>query len=117
MSYRHRPHLSNYRTVVPQAINVFVPLIIESCLSLQAKPQREAHEAAKAKEEIFVGVAEGIKNRSLYTDMIVAQVKTMSFLAYVLRGSAPVMRPFAQVLPEISVRLLKDCPPGSFGYA
>ncbi|CBQ69344.1 related to TRA1-component of the Ada-Spt transcriptional regulatory complex [Sporisorium reilianum SRZ2] len=101
----------SYRSVVPQAINVFVPLIIESCLSLQAKPQREAHEAAKAKGEIFVGVAPGIKNRSLYTDMIVAQVKTMSFLAYVLRGSAPVMRPFAQVLPEISVRLLKDCPP------
>ncbi|EST09240.1 PIK-related kinase, FAT [Kalmanozyma brasiliensis GHG001] len=101
----------SYRTVVSQAINVFVPLIIESCLSLQAKPQREAHEAAKTKGEIFVGVAPGIKNRSLYTDMIVAQVKTMSFLAYVLRGSAPVMRPFAQVLPEISVRLLKDCPP------
>lgn len=101
----------SYRAVVAQAINVFVPLIIESCLSLQAKPQREAHEAAKAKGEIFVGVAPGIKNRSLYTDMIVAQVKTMSFLAYVLRGSAPVMRPFAQVLPEISVRLLKDCPP------
>ncbi|CCF50080.1 hypothetical protein NDA11_006772 [Ustilago hordei] len=101
----------SYRTVVAQAINVFVPLIIESCLSLQAKPQREAHEAAKAKADIFVGVAPGIKNRSLYTDMIVAQVKTMSFLAYVLRGSAPVMRPFAHVLPEISVRLLTDCPP------
>ncbi|SNX86514.1 related to TRA1 - component of the Ada-Spt transcriptional regulatory complex [Melanopsichium pennsylvanicum] len=101
----------SYRSVVPQAINVFVPLIIESCLSLQAKPQREAHEAAKARGEIFVGVAPGIKNRSLYTDMIVAQVKTMSFLAYVLRGSAPVMRPFAQKLPKISVRLLKDCPP------
>ncbi len=101
----------SYRTVVPQAINVFVPLIIESCLSLQAKPQREAHQAASANGEIFVGVAPAIKNRSLYTDMIVAQVKTMSFLAYVLRGSAPVMRPFAHVLPEISVRLLKDCPP------
>lgn len=101
----------SYRSVVPQAINVFVPLIIESCLSLQAKPQREAHNAANANADIFVGVAPGIKNRSLYTDMIVAQVKTMSFLAYVLRGSAPVMRPFAHVLPEISVRLLKDCPP------
>ncbi|EPQ29591.1 uncharacterized protein PFL1_02810 [Pseudozyma flocculosa PF-1] len=101
----------SYRSVVAQAIHVFVPLIVESCLSLQAKPQREAHEAAKAKGEIFVGVAPGIKNRPLYTDMVVAQVKTMSFLAYVLRGSAPVMRPYAHVLPEISVRLLKDCPP------
>ncbi len=77
-----------------------MPLIIESCLSLQAKPQREAHEAAKAKGEIFVGVAPGIKNRSLYTDMIVAQVKTMSFLAYVLRGSAPVMRPSLRYSPR-----------------
>ncbi|KAN0059794.1 transcription-associated protein 1 [Thecaphora frezii] len=101
----------SYRSVVAQAIHVFVPLIVESCLTLQAKPQREAHEAAKARGEIFVGVAPGIKNRALFTDMVVAQVKTMSFLAYVLRGSAPVMRPFAHVLPEISVRLLKDCPP------
>ncbi|PWN50372.1 hypothetical protein IE53DRAFT_368968 [Violaceomyces palustris] len=101
----------SYRSVVAQAINVFVPLIVEQCLSLQARPQREAHEAAKARGEIFVGVAPGIKNRALYTDMVVAQVKTMSFLAYVLRGSAPVMRPFAHILPEVSVRLLKDCPP------
>lgn len=65
----------SYRSVVPQAIHIFVPLIVEQCLTLQAKPQQQAHEAARERGDIFVGVAPGIKNRALYTDMVVAQVK------------------------------------------
>ncbi len=105
----------SYRQVVAQAIGVFVPLVIEHCLNHQAKPQAEAHAAAKARGEIFVGVAPGIKKRALYTDMIVAQVKAMSLIAYVLRGTMPAVKPYAQALPEISVRLLKDCPPEAAG--
>ena len=101
----------SYRTVVQSAIGVFVPLVVEHCLNHQAKPQADAHAAAAAKGEIFVGVAPGIRKRALYSDMIVAQVKAMSFIAYVLRGTQPVVKPFAHVLPDISVRLLKDCPP------
>ena len=100
-----------YRNVVNSSINVFVPLIFEHCLMLQALPQQQAHEAARARGEIFVGVAPGIQNRALFNDMVTAQVKTMSFLAYVLRGSAPIVRQYAQLLPEVNVRLLKDCPP------
>lgn len=100
-----------YRNVVNSSINVFVPLIFEHCLMLQALPQQQAHEAARQRGEIFVGVAPGIKNRGLFNDMVTAQVKTMSFLAYVLRGSAPIVRQYVQLLPEVNVRLLKDCPP------
>ncbi|WFC97412.1 transcription-associated protein 1 [Malassezia yamatoensis] len=100
-----------YRNVVNSSINVFVPLIFEHCLMLQALPQQQAHEAAHARGEIFLGVAPGIQNRQLFNDMVTAQVKTMSFLAYVLRGSAPIVRQYAQLLPEVNVRLLKDCPP------
>ncbi|KDN49215.1 hypothetical protein K437DRAFT_79486 [Tilletiaria anomala UBC 951] len=101
----------SYRQVVAQAIGIFVPLVVEHCLHHQAKPQADAHAAAAAKGEIFVGVAPSIKKRALYSDMIVAQVKAMSFIAYVLRGTMPVVKPYAQTLPDISVRLLKDCPP------
>ena len=102
-----------YRSVVSASINVFVPLIFEHCLMLQAPPQQQAHEAARQQGEVFVGVAPGIRNRALFSDMVTAQVKTMSFLAYVLRGSAPIVRQYAHLLPEVNVRLLKDCPPES----
>lgn len=100
-----------YRHVVNASINVFVPLIFEHCLTLQALPQRQAHEAARQRGQIFVGIAPGIKNRALFGEMVTTQVKTMSFLAYVLRGSAPIVRQYAHLLPEVNVRLLKDCPP------
>ena len=100
-----------YRNVVSSSINVFVPLIFEHCLALQALPQQQAHDAARQRGELFVGVAPGIKNRALFGEMVTTQVKTMSFLAYVLRGSAPIVRQYAHLLPEVNVRLLKDCPP------
>jgi transformation/transcription domain-associated protein len=103
--------LQTYKSNVPQAISLFLPLTIEECLMQQAPPQKEAHEAAKARGETFVGVAPGIKNRALFTEMVVAQVKTMSFLAYVIKGSTVHMRPYAHVVPGIAVRLLQDCPP------
>lgn len=92
-------------------------MIVQQCLLLEAAPQAEAHAQAAAKGELFVGVAPSIafKNRSVFTDMVVAQVKSMSFLAYVIRGSASVMRPHANILPVVSVRLLKDCPPEAAG--
>lgn len=103
--------LQTYKSNVPQAISLFLPLTIEECLMQQAPQQKEAHEAAKRKGENFIGVSPRIKDRALFTEMVVAQVKTMSFLAYVIKGSAIHMRPYAQVVPGIAVRLLQDCPP------
>lgn len=103
--------LQTYKSNVPQAISLFLPLTIEECLMQQAPQQKEAHEAAKKKGENFIGVSPRIKDRALFTEMVVAQVKTMSFLAYVIKGSAVHMRPYAQIVPGIAVRLLQDCPP------
>lgn len=44
-------------------------------MSLQARPQLEASNAASARGEVFVGVSPEIKNRSVYNDFIVAQIK------------------------------------------
>jgi len=53
----------------------FRPHLLFQCLTLQAEPQRRAYLAAAQKGELFVGVSDGIKNRDLYTELIVAQVK------------------------------------------
>lgn len=82
-------------------------------MSLQAKPQAEASSAAQARGEVFVGVSPEIKNRTVYNDFIVAQVKTMSFLAYILRSYTAVLRPFQSQIPDFVLRLLRECPPES----
>jgi transformation/transcription domain-associated protein len=52
----------------------FYPLVMES-IRIQPEPQRKSHEDAKERGEIFVGVASGIHNREMYTELIKAQVK------------------------------------------
>ena len=52
----------------------FYPLVMDS-IKIQPEPQRKAHEEAKERGEVFVGVAAGIQNREMYTELIKAQVK------------------------------------------
>ncbi|KAI1261293.1 FAT domain-containing protein [Xylariaceae sp. FL1019] len=98
-----------YRNIIQQNVKAFVPLI-KTVLCLQAKAQEQAHNEAKAKGTIFTGVSPSIKNRAAFGEFITAQVKTMSFLAYLLRQYSSQLADFLPTLPEIVVRLLKDCP-------
>lgn len=107
--------LQTYQHLIKPALNSFIPFIFDGCLLLQARPQREAHEAAQSRGEIFVGVAASIKNRTAYAEMIHAQIKTMSFLAYVIKSGLPAIKDYAPILPGVSVRLLEDCPPEAGG--
>jgi transformation/transcription domain-associated protein len=98
-----------YRNIVHQNVKAFVPLI-KHVLLLQAKPQEKAHTEAKAQGKSWTGVSPQIKNRAAFGDFITAQVKTMSFLAYLLRVYSNQLTDFIPTLPHIVVRLLKDCP-------
>ncbi|KAI1736178.1 FAT domain-containing protein [Xylaria scruposa] len=98
-----------YRNIIQQNVKAFVPLI-KSVLCLQAKAQEQAHSEAKARGVIFTGVSPSIRNRAAFGEFITAQVKTMSFLAYLLRQYSSQLADFLPTLPEIVVRLLKDCP-------
>jgi transformation/transcription domain-associated protein len=98
-----------YRQCVNKNVKLFVPLI-KNVLLLQAKPQEKAHQEAEAQGKIFTGVSKDIRNRAAFGDFITAQVKTMSFLAYLLRVYAQQLNDFLPTLPDIVVRLLKDCP-------
>ncbi|KZZ98418.1 histone acetylase complex subunit [Moelleriella libera RCEF 2490] len=100
-----------YRGTVQQNVKAFVP-IIKRVLLIEASAQKQAHAEAAAKGRIHTGVAQGIKaeQRAAYGDFITAQVKTMSFLAYLLRQYVQQLNDFLNTLPDVVVRLLKDCP-------
>lgn len=98
----HRPLVQTY-------VTNFVPSI-KNILLLQAKAQERAHAEAAKNNAIFTGVSKDIKNRAAFGEFITAQVKTMSFLAYLLRVYASKLSDFLPTLPGVVVRLLKDCP-------
>ncbi|KAF9891502.1 hypothetical protein FE257_003969 [Aspergillus nanangensis] len=98
-----------HRQSVAANVKLFVPLI-KSILLLQAKPQEKAHAEAAAQGTIFTGVCKDMKNRAAFGEFITAQVKTMSFLAYLLRMYAHQLQDFLPTLPSVVVRLLQDCP-------
>ena len=98
-----------HRQSVSTNVKKFVPSI-KGILLLQAKAQEKAHAEAVAQKTIFTGVSKEIKNRVAFGDFITAQVKTMSFLAYLLRVYANQLSDFLPTLPGVVVRLLKDCP-------
>ncbi|KAL8736626.1 MAG: hypothetical protein Q9181_002303 [Wetmoreana brouardii] len=98
-----------HRNSVPSNVKKFVPLI-KLVLMLQAGPQERAHAEAKKRHDIFTGVSKDIKNRAAFGEFITAQVKMMSFLAYLLRAYHQQLSDFLPTLPDIVVRLLRDCP-------
>ncbi|KAJ9663860.1 transcription-associated protein 1 [Neophaeococcomyces mojaviensis] len=98
-----------HRSLVQQYVTNFVPSI-KKILQLQVKAQEKAHAEAAKNNTIFTGVSKEIKNRAAFGEFITAQVKTMSFLAYLLRVYANKLSDFLPTLPGVVVRLLKDCP-------
>ncbi|KAL8958957.1 MAG: hypothetical protein Q9193_004090, partial [Seirophora villosa] len=98
-----------HRNCVSSNVKKFVPLI-KVVLMLQAGPQERAHAEAKERKDIFTGVSKDIKDRAAFGEFITAQVKMMSFLAYLLRVYHQQLSDFLPTLPDIVVRLLRDCP-------
>ena len=99
-----------YRSLVDQAIHTFVPLVF-TFLELQAGPQARKHQSMEPGKS-WVGVAPEIprNKRAAFQEFILAQTKTMSFLAYILRVNSEALKDYLTVLPTIAVRLMKDCP-------
>ena len=98
-----------HRSCVPANVKKFLPLI-KVVLMLQAKPQERAHAEAEQRGVAFTAVCKEIKDRAAFGEFITAQVKVMSFLAYLLRVYYQQLNDFLPKLPEIVVRLLRDCP-------
>ncbi|KAI9209824.1 uncharacterized protein BJ171DRAFT_609195 [Polychytrium aggregatum] len=99
-----------HRKYVQSNVTIFVPLIIK-VLALQPKLQKEAHAHAEAAGIIFVGVSPKITNRTAYAELKALQVKTVSFIAYILRSFFSLLRHNMNEIAESVVTLMKDCPP------
>ncbi|GAA6030453.1 hypothetical protein JCM8097_009114 [Rhodosporidiobolus ruineniae] len=99
-----------YRSLVTKAITIFVPLVFDF-IQMQAEPQRRKHDSMPQGQS-WVGICPEIpkEKRAAFQDMVMAQTKTMSFLAYIHRVSNTALTSYLNVLPEIAVRLMKDCP-------
>ena len=98
-----------HRDSVSKNVEIFMPRVIK-VLETQAPAQERAHTQAASQQTAHYGVAKEIKNRTAFGEMVNAQVKTMSFLAYILRQYAQKMSTFLPKLPRIVVRMLRDCP-------
>ncbi|KAJ3117897.1 hypothetical protein HK100_000723, partial [Physocladia obscura] len=102
--------LQVHRQFVNINVPAFVPLIMEA-LCLQPKLQKAAHDRAAEENKVFFGVCPEIKNRVAYSEFKALQVKTASFIAYILRSFVSILRPFQEKIADAIVGLLKDCPP------
>ncbi|GAA5984016.1 hypothetical protein JCM10908_006015 [Rhodotorula pacifica] len=97
-----------YRPLVNEAITIFVPLVFDF-IQLQAEPQRRKHESMESGKS-WVGICPEIpkEERGAFQDMVMAQTKTMSFLAYIHRVSNTALSSYRNVLPEIAIDTLLD---------
>jgi len=50
------------------------------------------------------------RSRLACADFMAAQVKTLSFLTYLLRAFAEIMRPYQESIPKCVINLLRNCP-------
>ncbi|KAI8806472.1 hypothetical protein BJ742DRAFT_680099, partial [Cladochytrium replicatum] len=101
-----------YKRFVPTHIPEFVPITI-GALSLQPEAQRRSHEEATRDGRIFIGVSPYIPHRLRvqYSELKALQVKTLSFIAYILRSFTALLKPYENQIATCVVDLLKDCPP------
>lgn len=106
---------TSHRQVIMQSLPVLIPHVID-ILTLETVPQAREHAAAEARGTHFAGVAPALRNspnRSAYTDFVIAQIKVMSFVAFIVRAFSHAMQQHLPLIPNFVVRLLKDCPPES----
>ncbi|PLW40616.1 hypothetical protein PCANC_13021 [Puccinia coronata f. sp. avenae] len=108
--------LQTYKATVVPSLPACLPLIFKF-LKTSAPPQVMWHGIiAERGQAPFVGVAPTITKagkRSQHTELMIAQVKVMSFIAYVIRAQSPLVQPFAAEIPQVIIRILKDIPPES----
>ncbi|XP_016389185.1 transformation/transcription domain-associated protein [Sinocyclocheilus rhinocerous] len=84
-----------YKLSIHNVVSEFVPLIMNTIM-LQVSPQARQH-------KLF--------NKELYADFIAAQIKTLSFLAYIIRIYQDLVGKYSQQMVKGMLQLLSNCPP------
>ncbi|RXN04548.1 transformation transcription domain-associated isoform X1 [Labeo rohita] len=91
----HKNTHSLYKLNIHNVVSEFVPLIMNTIM-LQVSPQARQH-------KLF--------NKELYADFIAAQIKTLSFLAYIIRIYQDLVGKYSQQMVKGMLQLLSNCPP------
>lgn len=84
-----------YKLNIHNVVSEFVPLIMNTIM-LQVSSQARQH-------KLF--------NKELYADFIAAQIKTLSFLAYIIRIYQDLVGKYSQQMVKGMLQLLSNCPP------
>uniref|UniRef100_S4RST8 Transformation/transcription domain-associated protein n=1 Tax=Petromyzon marinus TaxID=7757 RepID=S4RST8_PETMA len=84
-----------YKQSIHNVVAEFIPLIM-STITLQVSPQAKQN-------KLF--------NKELYADFIAAQIKTLSFLAYIIRVYQELVSKYSQQMVKGMLQLLAGCPP------
>lgn len=104
---------SIYRQMVIPAIHELLPLNV-AVMCIEAPVQHKAKTEYEATGGHWAGMAPGFKNPSIYVDFTAMQVKLLSCIAFLHRGSGT--EPFGEdgeTFAVTCVRLLQDCPPAA----
>ncbi|TFK43492.1 hypothetical protein BDQ12DRAFT_731508 [Crucibulum laeve] len=98
-----------HRAMVAGAIQETMAPAFE-VLALESPAQHQAREDHEAMGGIWAGMAPNIPNASAYSDFIHAQIKMLSYLAYVMRFSGEPDDSYGETLILSALRILQDCP-------
>ncbi|KAJ8413683.1 hypothetical protein AAFF_G00081900 [Aldrovandia affinis] len=83
-----------YKLNIHNVVSEFVPLIMNTIM-LQVSAQARQHK---------------LYNKELYADFIAAQIKTLSFLAYIIRIYQDLVGKYSQQMVKGMLQLLSSCP-------
>lgn len=95
-----------HRRLVADNINKFAPQVIQTLTVTVTQPVLPPPSTIGVESLSWVNPL-----HAAYSDYISAQVKTLSFLAYITRGFASIIRPHFSLIPSNVIRLLRSCPP------
>lgn len=98
-----------HRGVVDPGLMGMVPLNFQ-VLALESPTQKKAREDFEAMGGVWAGPAPNHVNPGIFSDFILAQGKTVSYLAFLLRSQPDKYEAWGDVLTSTTLRLLQDCP-------
>ncbi|THH01673.1 hypothetical protein EW026_g1062 [Hermanssonia centrifuga] len=97
-------HRATVQTVLMESLPLFYEV-----LNVQSPAQQKAREDFENMGRHWSGMAPTIRNPIPYADLILGQVKLLSFLAFLLRGVHEQYEAETEQLLVIGLRLLQDC--------
>ncbi|GAW08906.1 histone acetylase complex subunit [Lentinula edodes] len=81
-----------------------------SLLDVESPAQKKARIDAEATGSVWAGMSPTVKNHALYHDLLSAQIKMLSYLAFVMRHTPEQSDNYGDRLILHALRLQQDCP-------